>query len=68
MFAFLMLFICVILNTMLCILPFGILCLSAIKILFVKILLAVCILVGIGGLSESEFCVFGKLCPFGFFI
>ena len=53
-FALLILFICVILHTMssdkslqlLCILPFGMLCLSAISIMFVKIMLAVCILVG----------------------
>ena len=53
-FALLVLFLCVILHTMwsgkgmqlLCILPFGILCLSAIR-MFVKILLAVCMLVGI---------------------
>ena len=53
-FALLMLFLCVILPTMslgkslklLCILPFGMLCLSAISMMFVKILLAVCILVG----------------------
>ena len=32
---------------LLCILPFGILCLSAIRMLFVKIILAVCMLVGI---------------------
>ena len=51
-FALLMLFLCVILHTMslgkslqlLCILPFGMLCLSAISMMFVKILLAVCIL------------------------
>ena len=55
MFAFLMLFICVILHTMwsgkslqlLCILPFGILSLSAIRMMFVRILLAMCMLVGI---------------------
>ena len=54
-FAFLMLFLCVILHTMssgkslqlLCIFPFGMLCLSAISMMFVKIMLAVCILVGI---------------------
>ena len=48
-FALLMLFLCVILHTMssgksmqlLCILPFGMLCLSAISMMFVKILLAV---------------------------
>ena len=53
-FALLMLFLCVILHTMssgknmqlLCILPFGMLCLSAISMMFVKILLAVCMLVG----------------------
>ena len=49
-----MLFLCVILHTMwsgkslklLCILPFGMLCLSAIRMMFVKIMLAVCMLVG----------------------
>ena len=54
MFAFLMLFLCVILHAMssgkslqlLCIFPFGMLCLSAISMMFVNILLAVCILVG----------------------
>ena len=54
-FALLILFLCVILHTMssgkslqlLCIFPFGMLCLSAISMMFVKILLAVCILVGI---------------------
>ena len=51
-FALLMLFLCVILHTMwsgkslqlLCILPFGTLCLSAISTMFVKIMLVVCIL------------------------
>ena len=54
-FALLMLFICVILHTMgtgkslqlLCILHFGVLCLFAFRILFVKIQLAVSMLVGI---------------------
>ena len=53
-FALLMLFICVILHTMslgkslqlLCILPFGMLCLSVIRMMFVKTMLAVCMLVG----------------------
>ena len=53
-FALLMLFLCVILHTMssdkslrlLCILPIGMLCLSAISMMFVKFLLAVCMLVG----------------------
>ena len=52
-FALLMFFLCVILHTMssdkslqlLCILPFGMLCLSAISMMLVKILLAVCMLV-----------------------
>ena len=54
MFALLMLFLSVILHTMssgkslqfLCILPFGMLCLSAISMMFVKILLVMCMLVG----------------------
>ena len=53
-FALFMLFICVIFHTMssgkslqlLCIFSFGMLCLSAISMMFVKILLAVYILVG----------------------
>ena len=53
-FALLMLFLCVILHNissgkslqLLCILPFGMLCLSAISMMFVKIMLAVCMLVG----------------------
>ena len=54
-FALFMLFLCVILHTMwlgkslqlLCILPFGMLFLSAISMMFVKIMLAVCMLVGL---------------------
>ena len=54
MCALIMLSLCVILHTMwsgkslqfLCILPFGMLCLSAISMMFVKIMLAVCMLVG----------------------
>ena len=54
-FAMLMLFRCVILHTispgkslqLLCIFPFGMLCLSAISMMFVKIMLSVCILVGL---------------------
>ena len=53
-FAVLMLSLCVILHTMwsgkrlqlLCILPFGMLCLSAISMMIVNIMLAVCMLVG----------------------
>ena len=54
MFALLVLFLCVILHTMwsgkslrlLCNFPIGMLCLSAISMMFVKIILAVCMLVG----------------------
>jgi len=54
-FAFLMLFLCSTLHTMWsgrslhvsCILPFGMLCLSASRIMLVKILFAVCMSVGI---------------------
>ena len=71
-FALLMLFLCVILHTMssgkslqlLCILPFGMVCLSAISMMFVKILLAVCT----SGLSESGLCVFCKSCPVCFLV
>ena len=53
-FALLMLFLCVIFHTMssgksqqlLCVLRFVMLCLSATSMMFVKILLAVCMLVG----------------------
>ena len=53
-FSLLILFLCVIVHIMslgkslqlLCIFPFGMLCLSAISIMFVKVLLAVCIFVG----------------------
>ena len=52
-FALLMLFLCVLLHTMssgkslqlLYIFPFGMLCLSAISMMFLKMMLAVCILV-----------------------
>ena len=52
-FALLILFLCVILHTMwsgnslqlLCILPFDMVCLSAISMMLVKIMLAVCMLV-----------------------
>ena len=64
-FALLMLFLCVILRTMssgrslqlLCILPFGMLCLSAISMMFVKIRLAVCILVGMGSERKRTLCL-----------
>ena len=62
-----MLFIRVILYTMwsgkslqlLCILPFGMLCLSAISMMYIG---------GYGGMSESGFCIFLELCPVGFLV
>ena len=53
-FALLIVFLCVIFHTMssgkslqlLCIFPFGMLCLSDISMMLVKIMLAVCIMVG----------------------
>ena len=68
--ALLMLFLCVILHTMssgkslqlLCILLIGILCLSSFSMMFVKIMLAVCML------SESGLCVFRELCPVSFLV
>ena len=75
-FALLMLFLRVILHTMssgkslqlLCILPFGMLCLSAIRMMFVKILLQSVYVGGYGGLSERGLCVFCKLCPVCFHV
>ena len=54
-FALLMVSLCVIFHTiwstksmqLICILPFGMFCLSAIGMMFVKILLVVCMLVGL---------------------
>ena len=74
MFALLMLFLCVIVHTMsadkslqlLCILPFGMLCLSAISMMFIKSYVGSVYVGGYGGLSESRLCVFCKLCPVGF--
>ena len=64
-FALLMLFLCVLLHTMwsgeslylLCILPFGMLCLSAISMIFVKIMLAVCILLGMVVCAKGTLCL-----------
>ena len=53
---------------LLCILPFGMLCLPAISMMFVKIQVAVCMFVGYGGLSESGLCVFCKLCQVCFLV
>ena len=81
MFSLLMLFLCVILHTMssgkslqlLCIFLFGMLCLSAISMMFVNILLAVCILVGtvvrqpnpLFGLNPEILCKVFLLIDFG---
>ena len=70
MFALLMLFPCVIVHIMwsgnglklLCILPFGILCLSATSMMSVTILLSVCMLAGMGAPAKVD-SVFRVLCP-----
>ena len=62
-----MLFVCVILNTMwsdkslqlLCLLPCCMLCLSLISMMFVKIMLAVCMLMGM---------MVRELCPVSFLV
>ena len=64
-FALLMLFLYVILTTMwsgwslqlLCILPFGMVCLSAISMMFGKIMLAVCMLVGRWSVRKRTLCL-----------
>ena len=74
-FALLMLFFCVILRTissgkslqLLCILLFGMLCFSAISMMFVNIMLAVCMLVGMVVCAKSD-CVFRELCPVSFLV
>ena len=61
-FALLMLSLCVISHNMwlgkslqlLCILPCGMLCLSAIRMMFVKIMLVVCMLVGMVVLAKAD--------------
>ena len=53
---------------LLCILPFGMLCLSAISMMFVKILLTVCMLVGMVVSVKADSCVFCKLCPVCFLV
>ena len=73
-FALLMLFLCVSFNTMwlakslqlMCILTFGMLCLSAMSMMFVKIMLVY--VGGYGGLSESGLCVYRELCPVIFLV
>ena len=53
---------------MLCILPFGMLCLSAISMMFVKKYVGSVYVGGYGGLSESGLCVFRELCPVSFLV
>ena len=75
-FALLMLFLCVILYTMssgkslklLCILPFGMLCLSAISMNVCENYVGSVYIGGYGGLSESGLCVFRELCPVNFLV
>ena len=40
----------------------------ALLMVFVKIMLAVCMLEGYGGLNESGLCVFCELCPVSFLV
>ena len=69
MFSLLMLFLCVNLHTMwsgkslqlLCILPFGMVFLSAISMMFVKKMLAVCMLVGMVVWAKAD-SVFRQFC------
>ena len=75
-FTLLMLFLSVILHTMgsdksmqlLCILPFGMLCLAAISMIFVKKIVGSVYVGGYGGLSEIGLCVFSKFCPVSFLV
>ena len=70
-FALLMVSLCVIVHTMwsgkslqlLYIFPFGMLCLSAISMMFVNNYVGSVYVGGYGGLSESGLCVFRELCP-----
>ena len=72
-FSLLMLFLCVILHTMwsgksmqlLCILPFGMLCLSDISMMFVNIMVGNVYVGGYSGLSESGL---RELCPVSFLV
>ena len=71
MFALLMLFLCVILHTiwsgnslkLLCSLPFGMVCLSAISMMFEKKYVVSVYVGGYGGLSKSRLYVFRELSP-----
>ena len=69
-----MLFLCVMLHTMSSskslqvVLPFGILCLSAISMMFVKNSVGSVYVGRYAGLSESGLCVFRELCPVSFLV
>ena len=71
LFALHMLFLWVSVHTMwsgkslqlMCILPFGMLCLSAISMMFVKNYVSSVYVGGHGGRSESRLCVLRELCP-----
>ena len=75
-FALLMLSLCVILHTLwsgkslqlLCIFPFRMLCLSAISMMSVKMMLEVCMLVGMVACAKADSCVFRELCQVSFLI
>ena len=76
MFTLLMLFLWVILHTMWsckslqlpCILPFGMLCLSAISMMLKKNYVCSVYVGGYGGLSEIGLCVFCELGPVSFLV
>ena len=55
-------------RQLLCILPFGMLCLSAISMMCVKISVCSVYVGGYGGPSESRLCVFRELCPVSFLV
>ena len=75
-FALLMLYLCVILHTMwwdkilqfLCILPFDMLCVSVISMVFIKNYVGSVYVGGYGGLGECGLCVFRDLCPVSFLV
>ena len=75
-FALLMLSLCVIWHTMwsgkslqlLCIWSFGMLCLSAISMMFEKKSVGSVYVGGYDGLSKSGLCVFRELCPVSFLV
>ena len=75
-FVLLMLFLCVVLHTMssgksvqlICILPFGMLCLSSHQYDVCENYVGCVYVGGYGGLNESGLCVFCQLCPVCFLV